>query len=91
LLIGRFCGKLFINSNCGLWGSWRCQIENGKWKIENYGVRFADDLNHLRQQIPQFSTFNFQFSIRSSERQTETGKEKNRRCFHAAPVLLIQK
>jgi hypothetical protein len=53
-------------------GSLRCQIENGKWKIENYGVRFADDLNYLRQQIPQFSTFNFQFARQSDKLKFNT-------------------
>ena len=39
------------------------QIENGKCKIENYGVTFGDDCNILPKVIPQFSTFNCQFSI----------------------------
>jgi len=39
------------------------QIENGKCKIENYGVAVGDDLNILPKVIPQFSTFNCQFSI----------------------------
>jgi len=39
------------------------QIENGKWKNENYGVAFGDDFNILPKVIPQLSTFNCQFSI----------------------------
>jgi len=41
-------------------------MENGKCKIENDGVRFAQDLKSFPKEIPSFSTFNFQFSIRAN-------------------------
>jgi hypothetical protein len=41
-------------------------MENGKCKIENDGVRFAHDLKSFPKEIPSFSTFNFQFSIRAN-------------------------
>ena len=42
------------------------QMENGKCKIENDGVRFAHDLKSFPKEIPSFSTFNFPFSIRAN-------------------------
>ena len=38
-------------------------MENEKWKMENDCVRFAHDLKLFPKEIPQFSIFNFQFSI----------------------------
>ena len=39
------------------------KMKNGKWKMENDCVRFAHDLKLFPKEIPQFSIFNFQFSI----------------------------
>jgi hypothetical protein len=44
-------------------------MENGKCKIENDGVRFAQDLKSFPKEIPLFSTFNFPFSIRANGTQ----------------------
>ena len=39
------------------------KMKNGKWKMENDCVRKAHDLKSFPKEIPQFSIFNFQFSI----------------------------
>ena len=38
-------------------------MENKKWKMENNCVRFAHNFKLFPKEIPQFSIFNFQFSI----------------------------
>jgi hypothetical protein len=57
---------LLLGSQIGIYSAAdAAQIENGKCKIENDGVRFAHDLKSFPKEIPSFSTFNFQFSIRA--------------------------
>ena len=54
-------------SQIGIYGAAdAAQIENGKCKIENGGVRFAQDLKSFLKEIPSFSTFNFQLAIFNS-------------------------
>jgi len=43
----------------------RLRIENGKWKVDNYGVAFGDLFKSFPKEIPQFSIVNCQFSIRA--------------------------
>jgi hypothetical protein len=57
------------NAECqiGIYGAAdAAQMENGKCKIENDGVRFAHETKSFPKEIPSFSTFNFQFSIRTN-------------------------
>ena len=67
---------IFKKSNCGLESCLQQQMQNSKYKMQNYGVAIGDDLNHFRRKYHYFAFCIQHSAFRATARQTEICKQR---------------